>query len=310
MNTKMRMEIKAITPEGTFEGILSPYGNVDDGGDVVEVGAFTKTIKERGSEIPLLWQHKRDEPIGMLTLEDSTDGLKVKGALLMELPEAQKAYLLIKARIVKGLSIGFKSVKDAVQNGIRHLKEIKLYEGSIVTFPMNELALITSVKSGKEDKGDFIEELRKIELSDLAYQLRSALSAALNSLFWSGMTREEMLSLAETIIDQFREAYLTYLPAYIDMLTEYYGEVETWSAKHHEVKAGASISAANKASIKTACEMIQGGHDILFALSEDKAGAATLLTKAATVEKPEPVENKEDHSAEQALLDEIRAVFN
>src|SRR6185503_21128582 len=108
MKTKLRMrlEIKEISAEGSFEGLLSPYGNVDGGGDVVERGAYVKTLKDQGPTRPMLWQHKTDMPIGELTLEDRSEGLWCKGQLLMALPEAQKAYLLIKARIVKGLSIG------------------------------------------------------------------------------------------------------------------------------------------------------------------------------------------------------------
>jgi hypothetical protein len=136
---QLRLEIKAIAEDGSFEGRLSPYGNVDDGGDVVEPGAYTKTIQERGPKVPLLWQHKTDEPIGDLTLDDRPDGLYCKGQLLMSLATAQKAYLLIKAGILL--------LKEAYVNSVRHLKEVKLYEGSIVTFPMNEQALITSVKS-------------------------------------------------------------------------------------------------------------------------------------------------------------------
>lgn len=305
MNTKsrLRMEIKEISEAGTFEGLLSPYGNVDHGADVVEPGAYTKTLKERGSKIPLLWQHKADCPIGELELEDRKDGLYCKGQLLMELPEAKKAYLVIKAKIVKGLSIGFAAVKDSVEAGVRHLKEIKLYEGSIVTFPMNERALITSVKAEDvEAKGDFNEELTKIELSEAGYQMRSALSMALSSLFWHGLTKEEMLSLAETIIQQFSDAYLAYLPGYIDMLSEAYGPVEDWSAKHREVKAGAAISASNREKIQSACDSIKGGYESLLALLEEKAGATTLSTKAAE-HPPEPALS---HSEEKALAEEIR----
>src|SRR5512137_3020551 len=85
------MNIKGVTEEGTFEGILSPYGNVDLGGDVVEPGAYTKTLKDRGNTVPLLWQHRTDMPIGELALEDKPDGLYCKGKLLMALPEAQRA---------------------------------------------------------------------------------------------------------------------------------------------------------------------------------------------------------------------------
>jgi HK97 family phage prohead protease len=151
---QLRFEIKEVSDEGVFEGLLSPYGNVDQGNDLVVKGAYTKTLQERGNRVPMLWQHKTDMPIGELTLEDRPEGLYARGQLLMDLPEARKAYLLVKAGIVKGLSIGYETIKDTVQNGVRHLKEIRLHEGSLVTFPMNEQALISSIKSVAQEHED------------------------------------------------------------------------------------------------------------------------------------------------------------
>lgn len=309
MKTKLRrrMEIKEISAEGTFEGLLSPYTNVDQGGDVVLPGAYTKTLQEQGLTRPMLWQHKTDVPIGDLTLDDRPDGLWCKGQLLMELPEAQKAYLLIKARIVKGLSIGFEAVKESVQGGVRQLKEIKLYEGSIVTFPMNEAALITSVKAAREAKGDFNEELAEIQLNDAGYQLRYALSQALSSMFWSGLNKEQIITAAETVIQQFSDAYMAYLPMYVDMLTEYYGDLETWSAKRLETKAGKKISAATKSSLTAAHEQIKSATDILAALLADEADARdddTSKAKAAAIQT-EPV----NHSAiDQKAFDKFKEI--
>jgi uncharacterized protein len=65
----------------------------------------------------------------------------------MQTSKAQEAYALMKRGVLKGLSIGFDVVRDTVANGIRHLHELKLYEVSVVTFPMNEMASISSVKS-------------------------------------------------------------------------------------------------------------------------------------------------------------------
>ena len=241
MKQFMKFEIKEISAEGSFEGILSPYNVVDLGKDIVEPGAYTKTIQEHGSTVPMLWQHKTDVPIGTLTLVDGPDALRVKGQLLMELPEAQKAYLLIKARIVKGLSIGYdtiKSVKDALDNSIRRLTELRLWEGSLVTFPMSEQALITSVKTRGETKDDFNTELAEIQLEDMGYQMFCALRCSLGSLPWaSGMTRDEKVSAAEVTLQQFSEAFLAYLPAYIDMLAAEYGDMETMSAPQRELKA-------------------------------------------------------------------------
>jgi HK97 family phage prohead protease len=317
MKTKrrMRLEIKEISSEGSFEGLLSPYGNVDGGGDVVMAGAFVKTMKDRGNKVPLLWQHKPDTPIGDLTLEDRPEGLWSKGQLLMALPEAQKAYLLIKAKIVKGLSIGFETIKDSVEGGVRRLSEIKLYEGSIVTFPMNESALIASVKGKVETKDDFNEELTEIQLQDAGYQMFSALRSALSSIVWADLQRDEKVTAVDVILQQFTDAYTAYFPMYLDLLSEMYGGMETWAAQRLEIKAGAKFSAATKEAIQTHCADVKDmsskmtdSADSLLALLDPDAGtskeAATPETKAAP--KPEPAP---DHSAISQLLTEFKGAL-
>lgn len=294
----LRFEIKEVTEQGTFEGLLSPYGNVDHGRDVVERGAYTKTLKERGNKIPMLWSHKTDVPIGELALEDREDGLWCKGRFILDLAAAKEAYICVKNGIATGLSIGFETIKDSIEDGVRHLKEVRLYEGSVVLFPMNDLARIATVKSAGEKKGDFTEELAIIQTDDARYQLRYAHSRALDSLFWNKLTREEILSLAATILQQYADATLAWLPDYIAMMEEYYGPVETWSKDARETKAGAAISAANR-------EKLQSIIDICTALLGDKAGTATLETKAA---EPEP-EPAVDHSALHGLVDQFDAVL-
>lgn len=139
--------IKAVTERGTFEGLLSPYNYQDSGSDIVEPGAYTKNLAEKGNRRPLLWQHQTDNPIGELLLEDRPEGLWAKGQLLLSIPQAKAAYELIRAGVVSGLSIGFMCIRDNIDKGVRHLKEIRLYEGSIVTFPMAEIAHISNVKT-------------------------------------------------------------------------------------------------------------------------------------------------------------------
>lgn len=309
---RLRLEIKEISAEGAFEGLLSPYGNVDATGDIVEPGAYTKTLKDHGNKVPLLWQHQPSLPIGELTLEDRADGLWCKGQLLMEDSVAQRAYLFIKAKIVKGLSIGFESIRDVMENGVRRLKEIRLYEGSIVTFPANEAALITSVKGNRERKGDFNEELTEIQLSEAGYQMRCALSCALSSVVWSNLTREEKIAATGAIIDQFRDAYMAYFPMYLDMLAEEYGAMETWSQARFETKEGRKISAATKETIKTACEQIKSGHEALVALMAEDAGeddttetksAPSPSTSLASAATPKSGPEDQLHSAIQSFTE-------
>lgn len=142
-------QLSAVT--GAFSGILSVYGVTDSVNECVDRGAFSKSIQENGDQVPLLWQHKTDCPIGMLTLQDTPSALLVKGQLQMLLPDAQKAHILMASKIVNGLSIGFTTLEDSIDSrGVRHLKSVRLYEGSVVVFPALESAQITDVKAASE----------------------------------------------------------------------------------------------------------------------------------------------------------------
>jgi HK97 family phage prohead protease len=143
---KLRLKGSVDEATGSFKGIASVYSNVDLGGDVVDRGAFEKTLRE-GRTFPLLWQHNTSLPIGSVQISDSDVGLQVDGKLVLEDPQARIALAHLKAKTIKGLSIGFDTIKDSIENGVRHLKELRLWEVSVVTFPMNEAAMVTSVKS-------------------------------------------------------------------------------------------------------------------------------------------------------------------
>lgn len=318
------IQIKALSDDGTFEGILSPYSNVDEGGDVVEPGAYTKTLKERGSKVPLLWQHKSDQPIGELSLEDRKDGLYCKGKLLLDVQKAREAYLLIKAGIVKGLSIGYESIKDSIEGSIRHLKEIKLYEGSIVTFPMNESAVITAVKARLESKrlqskDDFNDELAEIQTLQALYQMFDAIQNSIYSLIWAEMEKDEKVAACETILTQFNEAFSAFFPTYLDVLQEVWGPSETWASdrkveqKAMQRKIGARHSADTKSVIQAACKslkdhcdgMMADVHDELKALIDDEAGDKSTSSEKAAQRQSEPARG---HSAAR-LLDDIQALI-
>jgi HK97 family phage prohead protease len=80
-------------------------------------------------------------------VRETKAGLEITSELVMQTSKAQEAYALMKKGVLKGLSIGFDVVRDTVTNGIPHLHELKLYEVSVVTFPMNGLATVYSVNS-------------------------------------------------------------------------------------------------------------------------------------------------------------------
>lgn len=149
-------EMKEATDEGTFEGYASTFGNVDEQADRIMRGAFERTLKEHAERhgddpFPLLWQHDPSEPIGGFAATENAKGLKIKGQLLLSVPQAVHARDLALARIVKGLSIGY-ITKEAERgkNGVRLIKDLDLYEVSLVTFPANRRAGLTALKAADE----------------------------------------------------------------------------------------------------------------------------------------------------------------
>jgi HK97 family phage prohead protease len=149
--TSFKLQIKSMDEAGKFSGLASTFGNLDLQNDIVDQGAFTKSLMESNSGFPLLWQHDLRNPIGVVTAKETARGLEVTGELALEVQKATEAYSLLRKGIVKGLSIGFDVVKQAFKDGVRHLQEIKLYEVSLVTLAANPLAQVVTVKSEDAD---------------------------------------------------------------------------------------------------------------------------------------------------------------
>lgn len=141
---------------GEFSGYAAVFGNVDSGGDIIEKGAFAKTIVEDFTRIKILSQHNSyDLPIGKpLELREDEKGLYIRGKI-SDTQTGRDIRTLLKDGVLAELSIGYDAVDFEWDgdSGIRHLKEIKLWEVSIVTWAMNDQAKIEDVKS-------LVEELR------------------------------------------------------------------------------------------------------------------------------------------------------
>jgi HK97 family phage prohead protease len=305
--SRVTQEFKyAVSDDGTFEGLLATYNNVDLGGDTIEPGAFTKSLQENGNVIPLLWQHDSRQPIGSLTVADTAAGLQVKGEILTDTPVGDYAYKTIKRTPVKGLSIGYDTVKHAWDGPVRRLKELRLWEGSIVTFPMDTNALIMSVKHAKETKDDFNAELAEQQLYDAGPQMMGALRDALYSVFWDGaLSDNDKVAMVQASIQQFSDSYLKWLPEFLAFMRQEYGDIETMGRQVRERKEGRMISDSNKKTIQTAHDHIAAAADLIRPLCSDEAGAQSATTsegKAGRESEPDPL-----HSAAK-ILDELRSL--
>lgn len=161
--------IKAVGDDdsGVFEGYGSVFGVVDSYKEVVDKGAFTESLEKHGMP-KLLIQHSSWQ-VGGVYLEAYEDekGLFVKGKLNLDVQVAREAYSLLKQGAISGLSIGFRPLVEEVNRdtGVTHLKKVRLYEVSIVTFPANEAATISGVKqlaSAPETIREFENFLRDV----------------------------------------------------------------------------------------------------------------------------------------------------
>lgn len=157
-----RAKFKAAgdAPVGTFEAIVSVFGNVDLGGDRVMPGAFTRTLsawKESGDRIPVIWSHDWDDPMSHIgyveDAEERAEGLWVKGVLDVENnPRAAYVARLLKERRVREFSFGyfaddFAVVDDPDHGSVRELRSIDLFEVGPTLLGMNPETVLLEAAS-------------------------------------------------------------------------------------------------------------------------------------------------------------------
>lgn len=149
-------EVRATGDDGSVEGYGSVFGVKDSYDDVIAAGAFARSLGEHraaGTMPAMLWQHDASEPIGIWTdMTEDSKGLKIKGRLALETSRGKEAHALLKMGALNGLSIGFVSKQWAYDKDtdVRTLTEVDLWEVSVCTFPSNEKARVTNVKSSDE----------------------------------------------------------------------------------------------------------------------------------------------------------------
>lgn len=152
---KMQFKVESYSEEeGVFSGYGSVFGNVDSGGDVVEPGAFTKTLAKGWERVKILALHNDCSlPIGKpIDIHEDEKGLFLS-AKISDTTMGRDVKVLLKDGVLNELSIGYDPVIfDYDENGIRHLREVELWEVSPVIWAMNQEAMITDYKSADGEK--------------------------------------------------------------------------------------------------------------------------------------------------------------
>lgn len=181
-------EIKSFSQEGNdgiFQGILSTYGNVDLVGDICEPGCFDATIAAKGTRnYQLRRDHDPSRIIGTFDIIDSSEALRIEGHICLTNDDGRNTFELMKFRggaALNGLSIGYYAKRFHYdQDGIRHLDEVELCEGSVVADPANPEARIPAKKSRRLAR---MSRYAKCEfLKSLSDEQRNQALAELDSL--------------------------------------------------------------------------------------------------------------------------------
>lgn len=180
---------------GIFEGYASVFGNVDSYGDKVLKGAFSKSLAksfpDNGAGIPCYWSHRMDDPEFILgktvsAVEDE-HGLKVRVSLYLDNPKAAAAYRALKAGAVNQMSFAYEVLdsefipeKGAKFGGVNELRELNIFEVSVVQIGANTSTSIDMVKSAmKNDDSISISTPGAIEqLEEIVDVLRKIIDSA------------------------------------------------------------------------------------------------------------------------------------
>jgi len=161
------LEIKSLD-DREFEGYGNVFGNEDLGGDIVVKGAFKRSLAQhrKANSLPqMFWMHDPSRVPGKwLDMSEDDYGLKVRG-VLADTDLGNEIRTLLNMKAVQGLSIGFRTLdQDYDKEGARLLKEIELWEVSVVSLPMNPLAQVVHTGRGllaASRKANHVEGLRR-----------------------------------------------------------------------------------------------------------------------------------------------------
>jgi HK97 family phage prohead protease len=212
-------ELRAAGDTGSFSGYASIFGNVDLGGDIMQHGAFKEIVTNDDGKVTVLWQHRTGDPIGLAAVKQDERGLSFDGQLVMEDATARKAHAHMKAKSVRGMSIGFDILPggaEIMESGHRIIKAVKLWEISVVTWGMNPAAQVLDAK-GLTAVAD-IQTERQLEdfLREVGYSARQAKALVSGGFKALAGVRDERGDVRDEHAADDVKALVTFLQGYGD----------------------------------------------------------------------------------------------
>lgn len=159
--------------KGSVEAVFSVYNNLDSDGDVVVPGAVKSGFKD--NQVPMVFAHKWDQPIGKGVIVENEDSAVFKGSFFMDTEAGKEAYNLVKSMgDLQQWSFGFrvndaevgKFKKDDTESEVRYLKDLTVYEVSPVLVGANQETYTLAIKSGEDTVYEKKEEKEPVAFMD------------------------------------------------------------------------------------------------------------------------------------------------
>lgn len=158
---------------GGISGFFSTYDKTPDSyGDIIEPGAFTKTLekrKESGHPFPLCFNHDFDKVIGAVdSVEDTEKGPYIE-AHFLDTQQAQDVRKMLQSGAIYQFSFAYDVLSSRQPNeeekkaGVTNvLTEVEVYEVSVVTVPANQNAVATEIKAGRRNRKSDEDTIKSI----------------------------------------------------------------------------------------------------------------------------------------------------
>lgn len=137
--------LKSVDDEQRIIEGLASTPIPDRQGDIMEPAGAKFTLP-----LPLLWQHRLDQPLGHVLAAIVTDkGIEIKAQIAKGIPFIDDAWALMKKGLVSGLSIGWRPLEASRIEGSfgLHVKSWDWFELSAVTVPANTKTTIHRIKA-------------------------------------------------------------------------------------------------------------------------------------------------------------------
>ena len=201
--------------KGQVKAIFSVFNNLDSDGDVVLPDAIRSGFKS--GDVPMVWSHKWDMPIGKGTIKKDKDKAYFDGSFFMDTESGKEAYNLVKNMgDLQQWSFGFK-VNDSEYGkwkksadeevDVRYLKNLSVYEVSPVLVGANQDTFTMAIKSGENSEVKIMEE--EVEVIE---EEKAKLGKDIFDNPGEAMNRAKELSCADGVHAQELDGQTVFMP--------------------------------------------------------------------------------------------------